>query len=301
MEFTGLHHITMITGDAQENARFYGDLLGLRLVKKTVNFDQPQAYHLYFGDETGAAGLDPDVVRVPRGGTRPRRRGIDPHAAARGRRRGRARLLGAASRRDHPGARRPALRGLRRAQARAASSLTSATRRWSRATRTSRRSTRSRACTARAPTRSSTTSRTRSSPSCSASPTKATASTCSTAATASSASPMTRRPTTTSRAPAASTTSRGPPTTRTTCSGRSASPTPAGSSPTCATATTSSRSTSASRAACCSRSRRSRPGFAVDEDPDHLGEALRLPKQHEHLRAQLEQTLRPVNNPRVLA
>jgi glyoxalase family protein len=56
MKFTGLHHITMITGDAQENARFYGDLLGLRLVKKTVNFDQPQAYHLYFGDETGAPG-----------------------------------------------------------------------------------------------------------------------------------------------------------------------------------------------------------------------------------------------------
>jgi glyoxalase family protein len=56
MEFTGLHHITMITGDAQENARYYGDLLGLRLVKKTVNFDQPQAYHLYFGDETGTPG-----------------------------------------------------------------------------------------------------------------------------------------------------------------------------------------------------------------------------------------------------
>ncbi|WP_028064381.1 VOC family protein [Solirubrobacter soli] len=56
MEFTGLHHITMITGDAQQNAAFYGDLLGLRLVKKTVNFDQPQAYHLYFGDETGAPG-----------------------------------------------------------------------------------------------------------------------------------------------------------------------------------------------------------------------------------------------------
>jgi glyoxalase family protein len=56
MEFTGLHHITMITGDAQHNARYYGDLLGLRLVKKTVNFDQPQAYHLYFGDETGTPG-----------------------------------------------------------------------------------------------------------------------------------------------------------------------------------------------------------------------------------------------------
>jgi glyoxalase family protein len=40
------------------------------------------------------------------------------------------------------------------------------------------------------------------------------------------------------------------------------------------------------------------PGFAVDEDPDHLGEELRLPRQHEHLRAQLEASLRPVANPR---
>jgi glyoxalase family protein len=56
MNFTGLHHITMITGDAPANARFYADLLGLRLVKKTVNFDQPEAYHLYFGDETGTPG-----------------------------------------------------------------------------------------------------------------------------------------------------------------------------------------------------------------------------------------------------
>jgi glyoxalase family protein len=56
VNLVGLHHITMITGDAQENARFYGDLLGLRLVKKTVNFDQPEAYHLYFGDEAGTPG-----------------------------------------------------------------------------------------------------------------------------------------------------------------------------------------------------------------------------------------------------
>src|SRR4051794_31032699 len=56
MKLGGLHHITMITGDAQENVRFYADLLGLRLVKKTVNFDQPEAYHLYFGDEAGAPG-----------------------------------------------------------------------------------------------------------------------------------------------------------------------------------------------------------------------------------------------------
>jgi len=43
------------------------------------------------------------------------------------------------------------------------------------------------------------------------------------------------------------------------------------------------------------------PGFAVDEDPEHLGEELRLPKQHEHLREELEATLRPVNNPKALA
>jgi glyoxalase family protein len=56
MRLEGLHHITMITGDAQSNVAFYADVLGLRLVKKTVNFDQPEAYHLYFGDETGAPG-----------------------------------------------------------------------------------------------------------------------------------------------------------------------------------------------------------------------------------------------------
>jgi glyoxalase family protein len=56
MKLEGLHHITMITGDAQRNVDFYADVLGLRLVKKTINFDQPEAYHLYFGDETGAPG-----------------------------------------------------------------------------------------------------------------------------------------------------------------------------------------------------------------------------------------------------
>jgi glyoxalase family protein len=56
MKLQGLHHITMITGDAQQNVDFYADVLGLRLVKKTVNFDAPEAYHLYFGDERGAPG-----------------------------------------------------------------------------------------------------------------------------------------------------------------------------------------------------------------------------------------------------
>src|SRR6201991_5109134 len=56
MKLEGLHHITMITGDAQRNVDYYADKLGLRLVKKTVNFDAPDAYHLYFGDEAGTPG-----------------------------------------------------------------------------------------------------------------------------------------------------------------------------------------------------------------------------------------------------
>lgn len=56
MKLEALHHITMITGDAQKNVAFYADVLGLRLVKQTVNFDQPEAYHLYFGDEQGSPG-----------------------------------------------------------------------------------------------------------------------------------------------------------------------------------------------------------------------------------------------------
>jgi glyoxalase family protein len=56
MKLDGMHHITMITGDAERNVEFYADVLGLRLVKKTVNFDAPEAYHLYFGDEQGSPG-----------------------------------------------------------------------------------------------------------------------------------------------------------------------------------------------------------------------------------------------------
>src|SRR5690554_7905776 len=52
----GLHHITAIAGDAQRNYDFYTTTLGLRLVKKTVNFDDPQTYHFYFGDEVGTPG-----------------------------------------------------------------------------------------------------------------------------------------------------------------------------------------------------------------------------------------------------
>src|SRR2546422_726765 len=52
----GLHHITAITSDASSAVNFYNRILGLRLVKKTVNFDDPSAYHLYFGDEKGNPG-----------------------------------------------------------------------------------------------------------------------------------------------------------------------------------------------------------------------------------------------------
>src|SRR5690242_18507603 len=56
MKLDVMHHLTMITGDAPGNVEFYADALGLRLVKKTVNFDAPEAYHLYFGDEGGSPG-----------------------------------------------------------------------------------------------------------------------------------------------------------------------------------------------------------------------------------------------------
>ena len=52
----GLHHITAIAGDAKRNFNFYANILGLRFIKKTVNFDDPGTYHFYFGDEVGSAG-----------------------------------------------------------------------------------------------------------------------------------------------------------------------------------------------------------------------------------------------------
>lgn len=55
---TGIHHITAIASKAQENVDFYTKVLGLRLVKKTVNQDDISTYHLFFGDKTGAPGMD---------------------------------------------------------------------------------------------------------------------------------------------------------------------------------------------------------------------------------------------------
>ncbi|MBF4519471.1 ring-cleaving dioxygenase [Flavobacterium sp. ANB] len=55
-QILGLHHITAIAGDAKRNFNFYSKILGLRFIKKTVNFDDPGTYHFYFGDKIGSAG-----------------------------------------------------------------------------------------------------------------------------------------------------------------------------------------------------------------------------------------------------
>jgi glyoxalase family protein len=56
MSIQGLHHITLVCSDAKRTVDFYTRVLGLRLVKKTVNFDDPSSYHLYFGDHVGSPG-----------------------------------------------------------------------------------------------------------------------------------------------------------------------------------------------------------------------------------------------------
>jgi len=65
MKLEGIHHITAITEDAQRNVDFYAGVLGLRLVKKTVNQDNPTVYHLFFADEGGDAGSDLTFFEYP--------------------------------------------------------------------------------------------------------------------------------------------------------------------------------------------------------------------------------------------
>ena len=77
MLLSGLHHVTCVCSDAQRTLDFYRDELGFSLVKKTVNFDDPHSYHLYLGDEVGAPGNAPDLLRVAArraGPARPRAR-----------------------------------------------------------------------------------------------------------------------------------------------------------------------------------------------------------------------------------
>ena len=74
MELHGVHHITAITGDAPRNVEFYVGVLGLRMVKKTVNQDDPAVYHLFYADEAGSPGADLTFFEYP---------GVQPRAAGR--------------------------------------------------------------------------------------------------------------------------------------------------------------------------------------------------------------------------
>jgi len=65
MKLEGVHHVTAITGDAPRNVDFYARVLGLRLVKKSVNQDDPTVYHLFYGDEEGAPGNDVTFFEYP--------------------------------------------------------------------------------------------------------------------------------------------------------------------------------------------------------------------------------------------
>jgi glyoxalase family protein len=65
MKLEGIHHVTAITGDAPTNVDFYGRVLGLRLVKKTVNQDDPTVYHLFYADDRGSAGSDITFFEYP--------------------------------------------------------------------------------------------------------------------------------------------------------------------------------------------------------------------------------------------
>jgi glyoxalase family protein len=65
MRLEGIHHVTAITADAPRNVEFYAGLLGLRLVKKTVNQDDPTVYHLFYADEVGSYGSDITFFEYP--------------------------------------------------------------------------------------------------------------------------------------------------------------------------------------------------------------------------------------------
>jgi glyoxalase family protein len=73
MKLAGIHHVTCITGDAPQNLDFYARVLGLRLVKKSVNQDDPTVYHLFYADENGSAGSDITFFEYP--GAEPGRAG----------------------------------------------------------------------------------------------------------------------------------------------------------------------------------------------------------------------------------
>jgi glyoxalase family protein len=65
MKLEGIHHISAITGDARGNVEFYVGVLGMRMVKRTVNQDEPKVYHLFYGDEHGSPGMDLTFFEYP--------------------------------------------------------------------------------------------------------------------------------------------------------------------------------------------------------------------------------------------
>lgn len=65
MQLKGIHHVSAITANAQDNLHFYTKVLGMRLIKKTVNQDNPSVYHLFYGDEKGSAGTELTYFEIP--------------------------------------------------------------------------------------------------------------------------------------------------------------------------------------------------------------------------------------------
>jgi glyoxalase family protein len=65
VQLEGIHHISAITGDAPGNVEFYAGVLGMRMVKRTVNQDEPAVYHLFYGDEEGSPGMDLTFFEYP--------------------------------------------------------------------------------------------------------------------------------------------------------------------------------------------------------------------------------------------
>ena len=74
MNVKGIHHLTAMTGSAAHNFKFYTEVLGMRLVKKTVNQDDTTAYHLFYGDEKGNPGTELTFFDFPNAG--PKRAGV---------------------------------------------------------------------------------------------------------------------------------------------------------------------------------------------------------------------------------
>ncbi len=107
MKLDGIHHITAITGDAPGNVEFYVGTLGLRLVKKSVNQDDPTVYHLFYGDDDGSPGADLTFFEYPGRRARTRRRRDGPPHRLAGGLGGRSGLLAGPAGRRRGGPRAP--------------------------------------------------------------------------------------------------------------------------------------------------------------------------------------------------